>query len=318
MTPLVIFHADCYDGFAAAWVANGYYKGKAQFHRGVYGEQPPNIVGRDVLIVDFSYDRATMEMLAQQAATLVVFDHHATARERLMGLPDATVVFDTKRSGAGIAWDVLFEGEPRLPLIDRIEDRDTEPFWTGNPRYDDSRLVHAALESYDFDFAVWDKLMSRPLEELAAEGVRLEAKHWKEIRMLLPITRREMRISGMVVPVANLPITLCSDAGLEMAKDAPFAATYMDTPLGRVFSLRSREDGADVSKIAARYGRYFETSGGGHPHAAGFLAPQNWTGDRGPTVALDESAARLAAEDAANESVVVLAQGGETSDGERT
>jgi len=47
----------------------------------------------------------------------------------------------------------------------------------------------------------------------------------------------------------------------------PFAACYWDTPEGRVFSLRSREDGADVSEIAKKYG------GGGHAHASGFRVP---------------------------------------------
>ena len=42
------------------------------------------------------------------------------------------------------------------------------------------------------------------------------------------------------------------------------AACYCDTPEGRTFSLRSREDGLDVSEIATLFG------GGGHRNAAGF------------------------------------------------
>lgn len=44
----------------------------------------------------------------------------------------------------------------------------------------------------------------------------------------------------------------------------PFAACYWDTPEGRVFSLRSKDDGFDVGEIAKQYG------GGGHKHASGF------------------------------------------------
>ena len=36
---------------------------------------------------------------------------------------------------------------------------------------------------------------------------------------------------------------------------------------GRVFSLRSTEEGLDVSEIAKQYG------GGGHKHASGFRVP---------------------------------------------
>ena len=35
----------------------------------------------------------------------------------------------------------------------------------------------------------------------------------------------------------------------------------------RIFSLRSTEDGLDVSEIASKFG------GGGHKHAAGFSVP---------------------------------------------
>jgi nanoRNase/pAp phosphatase (c-di-AMP/oligoRNAs hydrolase) len=41
----------------------------------------------------------------------------------------------------------------------------------------------------------------------------------------------------------------------------------------RNFGLRSRPDGADVSKICALYG------GGGHRGAGGFQRPQGWEGD---------------------------------------
>jgi uncharacterized protein len=44
----------------------------------------------------------------------------------------------------------------------------------------------------------------------------------------------------------------------------PFAACYWDVPNGQVFSLRSCENGVDVSEIAKQFG------GGGHKHAAGF------------------------------------------------
>ena len=88
-----------------------------------------------------------------------------------------------------------------------------------------------------------------------------------------------MVIGGQLVPVANLPYTLTSDAGHLMCVEphegslAPFAACYWDPPDGRVFSLRSAEGGYDVSEIAKAYG------GGGHKNAAGFTMPIGWEGD---------------------------------------
>jgi hypothetical protein len=66
------------------------------------------------------------------------------------------------------------------------------------------------------------------------------------------------------VPVVNSPI-LQSEVGNVLAKGKPYAAVWYDDRNGvRRWSLRSDEDGLDVSKIAKAYG------GGGHKHAAGF------------------------------------------------
>ena len=89
------------------------------------------------------------------------------------------------------------------------------------------------------------------------------------------MTQRYMIIGGIRVPVANLPYTLTSDAGHHMATadENKIGVCYWDTPDGRVFSLRSLDDGPDVSAIAKDYG------GGGHAHAAGFRMRLGWEGD---------------------------------------
>ena len=108
--------------------------------------------------------------------------------------------------------------------------------------------------------------MSAPIESLVAEGKAIERKHHKDVAELVAAFRRELVIGGISIPVANLPYTLTSDAGHLMATQHPskMAACYWDTPNGRVFSLRSTDDGPDVSEIAKQYG------GGGHSHASGF------------------------------------------------
>lgn len=57
------------------------------------------------------------------------------------------------------------------------------------------------------------------------------------------------------------------DAGHLLCKGEAFAGCYWDTPKGRVFGLRSTDEGVDVSEIAKQFG------GGGHRNAAGFTVP---------------------------------------------
>ena len=81
MNPLVIYHGGCPDGFCAAWVAHRCYVENGQtpeLYAARYGDDPPDVVGREVLIVDFSYPRNVLESMAQQAKSIRLFDHHKT------------------------------------------------------------------------------------------------------------------------------------------------------------------------------------------------------------------------------------------------
>ena len=192
------------------------------------------------------------------------------------GLPAGSrtvALFDMQRSGAGLAWDFFFPAQQRPALIDTIEDRDLWRFALPH-----TREVQANVFSYPYDFRTWDFLMARGkdhmgIQDMAQEGGAIERKHHKDIAELVTASKRRMVIGGYDVPVANLPYTLSSDAGHLMCAGEPFAACYMDTPRGRVFSLRSSDAGVDVSEIAKRYG------GGGHRNAAGFQMPIGWEGD---------------------------------------
>lgn len=294
MKPLVIYHANCADGFTAAWAVRQAMD--ADFHPGVHGEPPPAVAGRDVILVDFSYPRDVMWDIQQVANSILVLDHHKSAEADLQpehlhivridqsaqnftwdkvldyaeadkGWIPRTVIyalFDMNRSGAGIAWDFFHPGVPRPELIDHVEDRDLWRFALPG-----TREIQAAVFSYPYEFDVWDLLMETPMETLRAQGVAIERKHHKDVAELVKVAKRQMVIGHYEVPVASLPYTLASDAGHLMAKGKPFAACYYDKDGGRVFSLRSTDQGVDVSEVAKLYG------GGGHARAAGFTVPRD-------------------------------------------
>lgn len=259
---LCIYHGNCADGFGAAWAVR--HSGLvSEFHAGVYQEPPPDVTGKRVVMVDFSYKRPVLLEMAKQAKSILILDHHKSAMEDLKNLPpNVETVFDMSKSGARLAWEHFNPGKEPPKLLGHIEDRD---LWRFALPF--TREIQANVFSHPYDFEVWDELMRTPVETLVAEGRAIERKHFKDIKELLAVTKRTMEIGGVVVPVANLPYTFSSDAGHIMAEDAPFAACYWDVADGRVFSLRSNDGGVDVYKIAVQYG------GGGHPRAAGFKVP---------------------------------------------
>ncbi len=277
MSKLCIYHGNCADGFSGAWVVKKALGDGTDFHAGVYQTAPPDVTGRDVVLVDFSYKRAVMEEIVGRAASVLVLDHHKTAEADLAGLQGATVIFDMERAGSMIAWDHYNPGVKRPQLLYHIEDRDLWRFVIPG-----TREIQANVFSYPYEFEVWDRLMASDPQTLAEEGRAIERKHFKDIAELVKVCRREMTfrapwldgpapadIAFIAVPTASLPYTLTSDAGHLMATEHPskIGACYWDTPGGRVFSLRSTDDGPDVSEIAKQYG------GGGHAHASGFKVP---------------------------------------------
>lgn len=257
---LCIYHNNCADGFGAAWVVRHALGDQVEFHAANHGEAPPDVRGRTVLIVDFSYKRPVLLEMADVATSITILDHHRSAEKDLVDLPDNVFPeFDMDRSGAMMAWDHFFPDTTPPALIAHIEDRD---LW----RFDlpGTREIQACLFSHPYDFKVWDNLMHTDRRVLLQDGEAIERKHFKDIAEFRAAAQHTMVIAGYEVPVLNVPYFYASDAGHQMAEDAPFAACYWDTPEGRTFSLRSREGGLDVSEIAALFG------GGGHRNAAGF------------------------------------------------
>jgi hypothetical protein len=246
--PLCIYHGNCADGFGAAWVVWKHFKGEVDFYPGVYQRPPPDVTGRDVIVVDFSYKRQVMLDLAASASSVLVLDHHKTAQEDLAvdnekffrigswegfraviledfaGRLETSIytIFDMERSGAGITWDFFNPFRARPALINHIEDRDLWRFKLPN-----TRQIQAALFSYPYEFELWDQLINDVnmygTEDLFTEGTAIERKHHKDIEELIEVVTRPMAFEEpgphptsrfrTIVPAANLPYTLTADAG---------------------------------------------------------------------------------------------------------
>lgn len=158
MKPLVVYHAQCMDGAAAALAAWLRFGDEAEYRPASYGDPAPmdeEVRGRDVYVLDFSYPRAKLERLSHvcnardgetcERGEVVVLDHHKTAQADLAGLPFCT--FDMSKSGAVLAWEHFHvrKREPRqtyvLPeLFAYVQDRD---LWRWELPH--SREVSAAL-----------------------------------------------------------------------------------------------------------------------------------------------------------------------------
>lgn len=290
---IVIYHDHCADGFGAAWTCWMKWRDAPEYVAANYGGTPPDVTGKDVLIVDFSYKQDVLREMGKSARSIIVLDHHKTAQADLhewavaggelwadddpmrvvrqhddhIGQPIAAV-FDMDRSGARIAWDFCHD-EPAPTLIRLIEDRDLWRFTMENTK-PFALWLRAEPFSFDrFELIAQQLDDGRDCHEIMIEARAMQRFFDAKVVEIASFASRR-RIGEHEAIAVNCPPMFASEVGhalLDKHPDAPFAATYFDGPRNRMWSLRSRDDRQDVSVVAASFG------GGGHRNAAGFGEP---------------------------------------------
>lgn len=271
MKNLVIYHGNCYDGVTAAWVCYQKFRDNAEYLPLNYSDSPPDVKGKNVYIVDFSFKRDIIEKMNEDAEFLLILDHHKTAQKELEGLGYA--IFDMERSGAGIAWDHFFgthhpQIDDRIALVRYIEDRD---LWRFNHPY--SKEINAWIQSFDINLETWikevapqaevmDNISLEPIVEQGKSLLRQQDKLVKSICYNAKLKKLGKYI-GPYVQTSILMSEVC-DKLLKDFPEYPFSFYSFERKDGKFqYGLRSRSD-FDVSVIAKEYG------GGGHKQAAGF------------------------------------------------
>lgn len=261
---VVFYHADCPDGFGAAWALQKFFPEAAgtRYLPLAYGAAvPPEFDGKRLLFVDVSLPRPAFTSLSARAEVFLL-DHHASSAQELGDLPNT--YFDLSRSGAGLAWDVASAGAARPLLVDLLEDRDLHAM-----RLVDTELLRA-LDSLPMTFDQWDGF-SHSLEQ---DRPRIEAE-------ATAIARYEVRLAERVAQHA-VPVVQQGANGWAVNAPAPLADAVSKILLSRPgadFSLTWFFDGAlrrpscswrtcpGAPVLAVDLARAH--GGGGHPHAAG-------------------------------------------------
>ncbi len=270
---VVIYHADCLDGFGGAYAAWKKLGDAAEYRPKKHGEAPPDdLSGCEVFMIDFSYEKEVLERIEKEAASFVILDHHMGARDAVESMKNH--IFDNDRSGASIAWS-YFNPDTSVPrLISYIEDND---LWRNSLK--NAGPVAAYLSTLPWEFPVWDRAMSEFQDDAQFEKIVEKGSHYREyVEHALTIFERDAELvefEGHTVYAVNVPRLFRSELGNILAKKhPPFAIVWYAYGSQWRCSLRGTGE-VDVSKIAAKYG------GNGHHNAASFRIPDDqpfpWT-----------------------------------------
>ncbi|TSC72264.1 MAG: phosphohydrolase [Parcubacteria group bacterium Gr01-1014_70] len=258
----VLYHADCADGFGAAWAAWKKHKDTA-----VYIAVPPNnrelppaAKQKEVFTVDYSFPHDAIAEVRRHVRSLTVIDHHESNREAAH-LAD-NHLFQMTHSGAVLSWKYFHPKKPVPRLLRYVEDAD---LWKFHLRH--SREITEALLLYDMNFKTWEKL-ARDFE-----GGRIK-KYVEEGSVLLRLRDRrigrligygeKITFEGHKALLVNSPFYV-SEIGHSIVKHGtPVAIMWSRREQKIMVSLRSDGSTVNVAKLAEQYG------GGGHAAAAGF------------------------------------------------
>ncbi len=257
----VIYHADCTDGFGAAYSAWKCLGNRAEYFACKHGTEAPDIKGKNVVILDFSFDNKTTKKMIEEANSLLVIDHHKSAMVELHDITNTH--FDMTKSGAMLSWEFFHPGKEPPKFIQYIQDRD---LWKWELPY--SKEFAAAFDMVPFEFEEFEKFEDDSVFDDAVKRGSYILAYSKTVVKKVCEKAQPRKMDGKGVLVVNASHWM-SEIGARLASDCDFALIWFwdhEAKHTKV-SLRAFHDTVDVAEISSRFG------GGGHKKAAGFQLP---------------------------------------------
>lgn len=292
MKKIVVFHHDDNDGKAAAAVIYHAYKSpntKIEFISVNYNDKLPsaNFVEKDdiVYIVDYSFTNATLQILMDiihKGCEVGWIDHHKSSLEVIDYINKETycmAIVDTKRSAALIAYDHfkedLYNNTTYLNKDSMISEREFINMKNIISLVDDyDRWVHNDKNSILFNLGS-QTVDTHPTSLFWISSPMYAMERGKIIKEHLDkknedITERngfEIRINGHDCIVLNTPERSSQTLG-KYFDEYKFAILFSFNGVNYSYSIYSELEDIDCAKIA----QYFNSKGGGHKGAAGFVS----------------------------------------------
>lgn len=289
---LFLYHADCLDGFGAAYAAWLVLGDTATYLPYQYGMAPPDATNKTIYIADFSFSKAEMDTLNIQANKVVLLDHHQSAIDALHGYScgcaranavkfgysesDADepvirsqfaghTVLDVTKSGARLTWE-YFHGHHDVPeMIQFIEDRDLWVWKYGET----TRHFMAALDATPRTFEAWDtvrEMSPNQRKVFMSDGVAM-CRQFKSLLKSLAKEARPLVLNGVEGLMVNSSREFASDLGQLLAEQVgTFGVVWMLEQDGKIkMSIRTvKENNCNIRGLAEAF------NGGGHPLASAF------------------------------------------------
>jgi hypothetical protein len=178
-----IFHRGCPDGFA------GYHILSRTKHINidtiVYPDTPfatkapPNIKGKDIIIIDTAYKYSVLKEICMKAKSVVFIDHHITIRNDVIKIKkelelkkNITIIYNEKKSGCLLTWEFFYPKLKKPLYIKYINDNDTGTWKYKETDYFMISLdIHFSKTNKEEVLEKWDAMnKSENVKKMVEEG----------------------------------------------------------------------------------------------------------------------------------------------------
>ncbi len=266
---VIFYHGGCNDGFGAAYAAWKKFGDTVEYVPLNRGGEPPYETARDAdcYFLDFTYEQPVMDRFVEVAKSVTALDHHEGVAAITKSMPNH--VFDSNRSGAGIAWEYFHPGEPIPKLLAHVQDDDLFLF-----ALPDTRPIMTYMEVQPQTFETWNDIASKLDDpEWQSQMLAKANTYWEYFQKLADISVEHAKLvsfEGYEILFAythNLKSMKSLVGNVLARKKTPIGLVVSAHPEGYGVSIRG-DGSVNVAEIAQRFG------GNGHPSAAGFLIPR--------------------------------------------
>ena len=307
MKPLVIYHANCADGFGAAFAAHTVLGDEAEYvpmdyKMTAHSDIPAlhKLIGplddREVYILDFSFKtKKMMQYIFDVSKRVVWLDHHKTSFEMwcpgniTLYITDELdkysagchIMLDNNKSGALLAWEYFNPGAHVPQFIKLLDDYDRWQFKLHGTKAFQKNLWSLAPWSLNqwhamhLDFAS-ASTFNDPLGDFITDGEAILRAHNQNVQSVVKGSARECLIAYDNPDYYDGPglIGLAANCPSHLSSDVGHELAIKSGTFGLCWHMQS--DGR--IKCELRSNSDFDVSaiakafgGGGHARAAGFF-----------------------------------------------
>jgi len=283
---VIIYHKDCMDGLASAYLMNFYLKIKAYersesfgniFIPMQYGESFKDFIKENeinendnIYFVDFSLKRDTMKDLINMVNFVTIIDHHETAQNELQGLQDQfdniDLIFNMNKSGAMLTYEYITKRKvivDNSEIFEYIQDRDLWKWELKNSKEVSEFLMFKIIPNSIDSFS---KIINNyTINDMIEVGKILLEKKEIDVDSKTKIDKlKEVKIKGETFLICNATSNISEIGNTICKKHNKKACMYFILPNNDVvLSFRSLCELGSINDTAVKLG------GGGHPLAAG-------------------------------------------------